>query len=107
MNPLKKITTWQRRNFAEDNPDPAVRQAAELETLHDLQKPIQQLLCDAHEEAIAGTQAGVTKRMVALLAVTAYEQKITNFWLLALTIVIVIGTFALVCIALCPYTRGG
>jgi hypothetical protein len=107
MNPFKKITTWQRRNFPEDMPDPAVRPLAELETLHDLQKPLQQLLCDAHEEAIAGTQAGVMKRMVALLAVTAYEQKKTNFWLLVLTILIVIGTLTLVFLELCPHTHCG
>jgi hypothetical protein len=98
-NPLQKITNWKRNDFS-PNENPERRKEAELETLHDLQKPIQQLLCDTHEEALGGTQTGATKRMVALLAVTAYEQRRTNFWLIVLTVALVVGTFVLILLAL-------
>jgi len=105
MNPFKRITDWKRTDFS---PTPQgeelrKRQTAEVETLHDLQKPIQQLLCDAHEEALTGSIVGVNKRMVALLAVTAYETRLTNWWLKALTVVIAIGTILLVLIEFCPH----
>src|ERR1051326_330755 len=101
MNPFRKITNWNRLDFS-PNENPQVRQLAETETLHDLQKPIQQLLCDAHEEAIAGNPAGVTKRMTALLAVTAYEQRRTNFWLIVLTVALLIATAILVLLDVYP-----
>ena len=104
MNPFKSITEWKRNSFDIPKPEDAEnRKLAETATLHDLQKPIQQLLCDAHEEAQRGSIVGVNKRMVALLTVTAHEQKLTNFWLIVLTVIIALGTVILICIELCPH----
>ena len=104
MNPFKSITNWERKDFDVLKPeDAANRKLAETATLHDLQKPIQQLLCDAHEEAQRGSTAGTQKRMVALLTVTAYEASLINWWIKALTFVIAIGTVALVLLELRPH----
>jgi uncharacterized membrane protein YdfJ with MMPL/SSD domain len=105
INPFKHITNWERKNFDTPKPENAEnRKKAEEETLHDLQKEIQQLLCDAHEEAQRGSIVGVNKRMVALLTVTAFETRITNWWLKVLTIVITIGTVILVIRKIFPHT---
>jgi uncharacterized membrane protein YdfJ with MMPL/SSD domain len=103
INPFKHITNWKRKDFDELKPeDVANRKLAETETSHDLQKEIQQLLCDAHEEAQRQSIVGVNKRMVALLTVTAYDTRITNWWLKVLTIIIAIGTVVLVIRELFP-----
>src|ERR1017187_6932798 len=103
MNPFAKITSWKRKDFT---PPPSTeaeikkRFEAETETSHDLEKDIQQLLCDAHEEFRNPNQSdrllGINKRMVALLAITAYEARRTNLRMTFLTIIILVLTGLLV-----------
>lgn len=51
LNPFQDIRDWERPQFKEDL-HPPFRDQAVLETDHDLQKPVQNLLCDVHEEAL-------------------------------------------------------
>lgn len=103
MCPFKKITDWERSNFDAPKPeDVENRNTAVKETHNDLRKDIQQLLCDAHEEAQRGSLVGVNKRMTALLTITAYEARITSWWLKWLTVIIAVETLVLVYLAFCP-----
>lgn len=95
-----------------------MREAAALETDHDLQKEVQNLLCDVHEEALHpviskeewqqmdGVERrlqlalqklmGTNKRLASLLAVSALETARLNSLLLWLTVFIILQTFAVI-----------
>jgi hypothetical protein len=101
---------WLRKNFPDPEPNLSLRELSELETSRDLQKSLQQLLCDAHEECLNPlpnkttdeTQAenriilqlqrlvGAQKRTASLQAVIAFEASRTNTLILRLTFVIAI-----------------
>lgn len=120
MWPFKKIRKWKRVDF---DPPPneqaqAHRNKAEEDADHDLQKPVQQFLCDVHEEAnrppceksknqrltyaedrildAIDKLSCENKRMVALQTVTAYAANRTAWCLIFLTIILVILTFFLI-----------
>jgi hypothetical protein len=101
------------------------RKIAEEETDRDLQKPVQQLLCDVHEESLnplpekaAGETdehwnqrlavlqlqriIGAQKRMVSLQAVSTFQTSRTGDLVFWLTLFIVIQTFALIWLAAFP-----
>lgn len=121
MNPFKNIRKWTRKDFT---PPPTGigaewRKTAEIETGRDLQKPVQQLMCDVHEEsldplplkadgetdehwnqrlAVLQLQRliGAQKRMVSLQTVIAFENARTNSLVLWLTGIIVVQTSVLI-----------
>jgi hypothetical protein len=90
--------TWKRKDFPPYPPDWPHRKKAEEETSRDLQKPIEQLLCDVHEELLtpnrgpSETSLHANKRMVALIARAAIENRRSSAMMLVLTIVIAILT---------------
>jgi len=119
MWPFKNIRNWKRLDF--DPPldiDKQIRRnKAKEDSDHDLQKPLQQFLCDVHEEANRppceksnNTQLTYAddrildaidklscenKRMVALQTVTAYETSRMTKWMIFLTVIIIVLTFFL------------
>ncbi len=117
---FKKIRNWERKDF-----DPPLnttqqedRKLAEKEADHDLQKPIQQFLCDVHEESnrppckksdnpqltyaddrildAIDKISCQNKRIVALQTVTAYETSKAANWMMLMTFAILILTAVLV-----------
>jgi hypothetical protein len=117
LNPFRDIRNWTRVPFKEDRGSP-VRALAALETDHDLQKEVQNLLCDVHEEALdpiitkevweqmEGPERrlqlalqklmGTNKRLASLLTVSALETARSNSLLLWLTVIIILQTFAVI-----------
>jgi hypothetical protein len=80
--------------------DPERRKTAEEETNNDLRKPIQQLICDVHEEASASRSIEenllhATKRMVSMMGRVALEHERSSKYLLKYTIVLAILTAVL------------
>ncbi|SRR5260370_31818497 len=104
---MKGYTKWQRVDLespGEPPPagtDPARRKLAEKETNKDLRKPIQQLICDVHEEAIDPNRpidfnlVHATKRMVSMMGRVALEHERSSAWLVRLTWVLVALTTAI------------
>jgi hypothetical protein len=99
-DPIKK---WKRLNFDESKLPPLdkVRERSEIETDRDLAKPIEQLLCDVHEEIHnnSGDQLGniacAQKRMVSMMAKVAISNNRVGNLMLLLTIVITALTIAI------------
>lgn len=107
--PAVDDTQWTRINFDPPLTDPkdiVVRDSAERETNQDLQKSIQQLVCDVHEET--NTERGETptenllqnlmhanKRTVSFMGKVALENKRASERIESLTRVLVILTFLL------------
>jgi hypothetical protein len=126
LNPFKDIRNWARVPFKEDRGSP-VRKLAVMETDHDLQKEVQNLLCDVHEEALDPIISeeewkrmegpdrrlhlalqklmGTNKRLASLLTVSALETGRINSLLLWLTIVIIFQTFAVIGLSLLMLLR--
>jgi len=129
MNPFQNIRQWKRKDFAED-PDQTkgLRHLAEIETDRDLQKPVQQLLCDVHEECLnplpprapGETEehwnearmllqlqrlVGAQKRMVSLQTVSTFQTSRMNALVVWLTVVIVLQTVALLWLTVFPRER--
>ncbi len=120
MNPFKRIRKWTRKEFTlpPTGADLERRKLAEIETDRDLQKPSQQLLCDVHDESLAGIPedtaievkmlfqlqrlVGAQKRMVSLQTKLAFESSRLNSWLFWLTLIIVIQTFFIIYFTICP-----
>ena len=98
---------WQRKNFDESKLEGlSVRERSEIETDRDLVKPIEQLVCDVHEEIHNkdGTELGriacAQKRMVSMMArVSISNDRMTNQirWL---TWAIAIMTLAIIILTL-------
>lgn len=93
-------TDWTRFN-GEPCSGNCKRLIAECETKNDLSKPIQQLLCDVHEEIIQGRTpeenlAHAIKRMVAMQARVALDNEQLSKRLVFLTWSIAILTVVLV-----------
>jgi len=78
------------------------RKLAEEETNKDLRKPIQQLICDVHEEALDGGRPvehnllHATKRMVSMMGRVALAHERSSTRLVRLTWVLVALTVAIV-----------
>jgi hypothetical protein len=127
LNPFRDIRNWTRVLFVEDLGSP-VRPLAVLETDHDLQKEVQNLLCDVHEEALLPIITneewqqmpvperrlhlalqklmGVNKRLASLLTVSALETARVNSLLLWLTAIIIFQTFAVIGLTVVMLLRG-
>lgn len=100
---------WTRKRFPTKLPneeDLKIEVEAERETDRDLSKPIPQLLCDFHDQAErAMRQASpdtklllnAHKRMVAMMAQVAIENRRMGTWMLLLTIVVAIFTALIFC----------
>lgn len=110
MWPFKDIKDWDRVDFDGTLSDVRrkLREECETRTRHDLQKPVQQFICDVHEEADRETPeepwpnltygetrtlyaldslARQNKRLTALLAVSAYQTGVTNKVLVTLAFI--------------------
>jgi len=93
---------WIRRNFDEEKlKDLSDRERAEIETNRDLVKPIQQLVCDVHEETHNPDRtelqniASAQKRMVSMMARLAISNDRLTSRMLYLTWAIAIMTLAI------------
>lgn len=120
MWPFRNIVNWKRVDFDPplDKDKQIRRNKAKEDADHDLRKPVQQFLCDVHEEANRppcekSTNKQLTyaedrildaidklscenKRIVALQTVTAHASARTANWIKWLTFVLVILTLFLV-----------
>jgi hypothetical protein len=114
LNPFRDVRDWTRVPFKEDLGS-RVRELAALETDHDLQKDVQNLLCDVHEEAMDPTinwkimtvpehqlhlalqkLMGINKRLASLLTVSALETARVNALIMWLTLVIIVQTIVVI-----------
>jgi hypothetical protein len=125
MNPFKNIRKWTRKNFPDPDTTKGLRHLAEIETDRDLQKPVQQLMCDVHEESLNPLPAqapgesdehwykervllqlqrliGAHKRMVSLQAVSTFRMERTNILVFWLTCLLVVQTAFLIWITVFP-----
>lgn len=121
MNSPKGIRKWTRKDFSPPPTGPGVewRKIAELEIDQDLQKPVQQLVCDVHEQCINPLPqkaegetveqwnsertvlqlerlVGAQKRMVSLMGRVAWEHERSSNWLVRLTWILVAMTGVLI-----------
>ena len=77
------------------------RKGSEIETNRDLEKPMEQLVCDVHEETHDPNRnelanlAGAQKRMVSMMARVAKSSNRASFWMIILTVAITGMTAAL------------
>lgn len=95
---------WVRKRFPTKLPneeDLKIEFEAEKETDRDLSKPIPQLLCDFHDQAERAIRQAspdtklllnAQKRMVAMMAQVAIENRKMGTWMFWLTVVIAIFT---------------
>jgi hypothetical protein len=99
---------WQRKKYDETplrrldyRKDEDRRRGAEMETDRDLAKPMEQLVCDVHEEthdpnrSELANLAGAQKRMVSMMARVAKSSDRASFWMIVLTFAIALMTAAL------------
>ena len=98
--------TWRRMNFGEEIlKGKSVRECSEIETGRDLIKPLEQLVCDVHEETHnrdrteLANLAGAQKRMVSMMARLAQSNdRLTNqmvilaYFIAFMTLIILIYT---------------
>jgi hypothetical protein len=97
----KPVTEWERKDFGDPGGVPPQREQCERDTNEDLQKAIQQLVCDVYEEAFNQKAAGPEKifltfrRMVALIGRVGWEHERNHRQLIILTWAIGILTVAL------------
>lgn len=97
-------TKWTRKDFPAPPLNLSLRERAELETERDLQKPIQQLVCDVHEEIINPLPpqhtnerlVGAQKRMVSMMGRVALEHERSTTVLVRLTWALVFLTIAII-----------
>ena len=93
---------WIRMNFNDYNQNEfSEREKAEIETERDLMKPIQQLVCDVHEETHNPNRtelqnlASAQKRMVSLMARLAISNELLTKQIVYLTWLIALMTLAI------------
>lgn len=101
-------TKWKRIDFESSGQrslsetDRAFRNQAEEETNRDLCKPIQQLMCDVHEEVLNQKRPveenllHATRRMVSMMGRVALEHERSSKVLVRLTWVLVVLTVAII-----------
>lgn len=99
---MKDFTSWERINLDSPGQTPLtekqkdIRKLAEDETNRDLKKPIQQLLCDVHEEVhqthrtVEENIIHANKRMVSMMARVALSNDRYSGVLLKLTWILVV-----------------
>jgi hypothetical protein len=105
---MPDYTKWERLNL-ESPGQPSLtatdvprRRQCEEETNRDLRKPIQQLICDVHEEAsdssrpLELSQLLATRRMVSMMGRVALEHERSSAVLLRLTWMLLVLTVAIV-----------
>lgn len=104
---------WKRKEFDEQVLQSlSNRQRSEIETNRDLIKPLEQLLCDVHEEthdekrADLENIAGAQKRMVSLMARVAISNEKIDKQMSFLTWAICIMTLMLVILTLILLLQG-
>lgn len=90
---------WKRKNYDEEKLKAlSPREQAELETDRDLDKSIEQLMCDVHEELHAPYRSGIEniasaqKRMVSMMGRVALSNALVVRQMLWLTWIIAIMT---------------
>lgn len=90
---------WIRKNYDMSKlHKPLILEDFELETDRDLDKPLEQLVCDVHEEtnnANRNTQENIAhaqKRMVSMMARIAKSNEKLTRWIIWLTVAIVFMT---------------
>lgn len=105
---MHDYTKWKRKDFGDSHGVPPVRPDAEKETNQDLQKPIQQIMCDVHEHAkMPGNSVDkmpwMIMRMVSMMGRVALEHErvgkrliVLTWVLIALTVVLAALTAALI-----------
>lgn len=98
---MTDFTNWARKDFGDPAGAPKHRSKSMQETNADLQKPIQQLICDAHEEIHAERSMEINlplafKRMVSMMGRVALEHERVGRRIIALTRVLVALTVLLV-----------
>ena len=84
------------------------RNKSETEASNDLQKPMEQLLVDIHDESLAvplqrpceQTIVRTTARFASLLALIARRSEVLQPWVIALTVALLVFTAGLVLVAL-------
>jgi hypothetical protein len=98
-------TKWKRVDLesqGEPSDPSGKRKLAEEETNKDLRKPIQQLICDVHEEALHPNRRieenllHANKRMVSMMGRVALAQERSNKLLIWLTVVLIGLTVVLI-----------
>lgn len=102
---------WERLSFDEEKlKSLSVRQQFEIEANRDLLKPIEQLVCDVHEETHnpARTElqnlTGAQKRMVSMMARIAISndklssQMVVLNWLIAIMTLVILFFTILMCV---------
>jgi hypothetical protein len=100
---------WRRKKYDESvlrdldyKNESDLRKGAEIETNRDLDKPVEQLVCDVHEEThyekrdTLANIAGAQKRMTSMMARVALTNSRVADQMLALTWAIGVMTFVLV-----------
>ena len=99
VDPKRK---WQRKNFDETKLEGlSVRERSEIEIDRDLIKPIEQLVCDVHEETHNPNRselqniASAQKRMVSMMARVAISNDRMTKQMLILTWAIALMTLAI------------
>ena len=96
------MKNFKRVDFDPLPDDLTVRQKAEEETRRDLEKPIEQLLCDVHEEILNQTRTTdqslvhAYRRMVSVMVRVAASNERTSRILIALTWALTFLTVVLV-----------
>lgn len=104
--------SWSRFHGERDGPSevsPEFRRDCEEEVNIDLQKPVQQLICDVHEELRSDNRSeqdklnGAVKRAVGMMGRVALENDRISKQLLFLTWITAILTAATVFQTLAPY----
>lgn len=91
---MPNFTDWTRKDFGDPYGPPPSRPIAEQETNQDLQKPIQQLICDVHEHAQTPGAPNekmiwMTMRMVSMMGRVALEHERVGKRIVVLTWVLV------------------
>lgn len=93
---------WHRKNYDENKLNGlSLRDRSELETDRDLDKPIEQLVCDVQEETHANRDsianiAGAQKRMVSMMARVAKTNERATNWMVGLTVAISVMTLIVI-----------
>jgi hypothetical protein len=103
---MSDYTKWKRLKVCGvgsfSKTDPTHREEAERQTNNDLRKPIQQLICDVHEEAITPNRPveesliHAMKRMVSMMGRVALAHERSSKILIWLTGVLTVLTLVII-----------
>lgn len=103
---------WKRKLYDESElPRLSRREASALETDRDMDKPVEQLVCDVHEETHDPTReplhniAGAQKRMTSMLARVALSNQRVATVMLLLTCVVTAMTFVMLVFVILTWAK--